>query len=157
MDSEYFTCPYCKRHPSHEAYNEREDKELIDSKFMGMDGTSSVYLNTNMVYSVKICRDCWESQRKRKRFREVALWSWLGAGLLTIIYALISKYIPESIHSYTVYVFYLFLAYWIVGLIALPLIYLLWCLFSRTRMHVKFSRAKDCNAIVPRTNQFSGL
>ncbi len=65
MNQENFTCPYCRRRPSHEAYQVREDKELIDSKYVGMDGTNSLYLDTNRVYSVKICRRCWESQRKR--------------------------------------------------------------------------------------------
>lgn len=154
---EEYTCPYCRRRPSHEAYEVREDKELIDSKYVGMDGTNSLYLDTNRVYSVKICRRCWESQQSRNRFRRLALRSWFVAGALTVMIALVSDYIPETIKSIVTSIFYVLATYWLGGMVLLPLIYMLWCMFSRTRMHVKFSQAKDCNAIVPRTNQFMGL
>ncbi len=153
MNQENFTCPYCRRLPSHEAYQVREDKELIDSKYVGMDGTNSLYLDTNRVYSVKICRQCWESQRKRNAFRKFALWSWLGAVALVMVYALIMDYIPEAIRYFTNIIFNVLAVYWIGGLVVLPLIYMLWCLFSRTRMHVKYSDAKNCNALEPRVNR----
>ena len=153
MNQENFTCPYCRRRPSHEAYQVREDKELIDSKYVGMDGTNSLYLDTNRVYSVKICRRCWGSQRRRKTFRKFALWSWLGAVALVMVYALIMDYIPEAIRYFTNIIFNVLAVYWIGGLVVLPLIYMLWCLFSRTRMHVKYSDAKNCNALEPRVNR----
>ena len=153
MNQENFTCPYCRRRPSHEAYQVREDKELIDSKYVGMDGTNSLFLDTNRVYSVKICRRCWESQRKRNTFRKFALWSWLGAVALVMVYALIMDYIPEAIRYFTNIIFNVLAVYWIGGLVVLPLIYMLWCLFSRTRMHVKYSDAKNCNALEPRGNR----
>lgn len=153
MNQENFTCPYCRRLPSHEAYEVREDKELIDSKYVGMDGTNSLYLDTNRVYSVKICRRCWESQQSRNRFRRLALRSWLVAGALVMVYALIMDYIPEAIRYFTNIIFNVLAVYWIGGLVVLPLIYMLWCLFSRTRMHVKYSDAKNCNALEPRVNR----
>lgn len=144
QDSADYTCPYCRWNVSHTWSQTREEEELIDRKYLGEDIEKTYFLDTKHKFKVKICSKC----AKALKVRSNIIWTLFSITILAVAVALIvaltekffTSDIVDKIGLYSVYVI-------VIAGSALVLFRLLWRILGPSRAHVKFERARNCNAI----------
>ncbi len=141
-----YTCPYCRWSKSRSWSAIREEEELVNREYVGQNFNKTYYLDTKRKFNVKICPKC----HKALKVRSYIIWTLFAlmiiATAVTIVVSLIRDLFPsdtlEHIGHGSVYVL-------IITVPALVLFWLLWKILGPARAHVKFDRAKNCNALAP--------
>lgn len=141
-----YTCPYCRWTKHHTPAHIREEEELIKREYAGQDYTNTYWRETKKKYQVYACEHCQRNLKIRSR----VIWSLFACGMvgmgIAIVLAFVERFYSSPLID-TIAKYSIMSGLAILSLLAL--IWILWKILGPSRVHVKYNRAKECNAIVP--------
>lgn len=141
-----YVCPYCRRNASTQWATVVKEKELIDSSYVGTDFGHHLYHDKYHLYNVRKCARCDHSKKLKMRFIRCVGWGTLAccvAGMLLIIMGVFINIFPKTLCTAGLWM----LVGGVVAGTTLFIAYLIWCICSRCRLTVSYSRAKECDAL----------
>ncbi len=147
QELEGYVCPYCGCNASANWVTVVEEKELIDTTYVGTDFGHHLYLDKYRVFKVRKCSRCDRSKKMRMRFLRYVGRGTLACCLLGIILILLGIFLSFIPQILCIVGLGFFVGGIILG-IALLIVYIIWCLCSRSRLSVTYARAKACNALI---------
>lgn len=141
-----YTCPYCRWNKSHTWTELRPEEKLLNRKVIAENYDSTLYLDTKQKYRVRICRRCSRALKIRDYVLLISLLLILCSFVVGMALQFVYKLTDNPIIG--TYSHYAIAAMTGVALFA-GAFWLLWKIAHRTRVHVTFDKASQCNAIEP--------
>ena len=141
-----YTCPYCRWNKSHTWTELRPEEKLLDRKVVAENYDSTLYLDTKQKYRVRICRRCSRALKIRDYILAVLIalmtLSFIPGIALLVVNKFVKSNTLETIADYG-------LGTAIGSLAVAGAFWFIWKIAHRTRVHVTFDDARQCNAIEP--------